>query len=101
MPISFHSHNAPITQSTRLRAERIVARLAKRFRREVDATVRVEPDGPLRRVEIVLYAPRNRPIVGEGRGRTVGPALADAAAAIAVQLGRLKPHRRTPAGRGK
>ena len=99
MEITFHAHNAPIAAATRQRAERIVGKLARRVRRPVDAVVRVDPDGPLRRVEIVLHAPRHNPIVGQGRGRSVGPALAEAAANVSVQIARLKPHRRAAAGR--
>ena len=99
MQIAFHSPHAPITLFTRLRAERIVTRLAERIHGPVTATVRVEPDGPLRRVEIMLHASRRSAIVGQGRGRTVGPALAEAAANISAQLDRLKPRRRSPAGR--
>jgi ribosome-associated translation inhibitor RaiA len=99
--ITFHAHNAPIAAATRLRAERIVGKLALRVRRPVDAVVRIDPDGPLRRVEIVLRAPRHNPIVGRGTGRSVGPALAEAAANISVQLAKLKPHRRAANGRAR
>ena len=101
MDITIHARQAPITVATREHAERIVAKLARRVRRPVDAVVRVDPDGPLRRVEIVLHAPRHNPIVGQGRGRSVGPALAEAAASISAQLDRLKPRRRSANGRAR
>jgi len=96
--ITIHAHRAPIAAATRLRAERVVAKLASRVRRPVDATVRIDPDGPLRKVEIVLHAARRSPIVGAGRGRSVGPALAEAAANLAAQLDRLKPDRKRAGG---
>lgn len=94
MEIIFHAHHAVISDRMRLRAERLVAKLAARAPRAMDAIVRVEQDGPDRRVEIVLHAPRRRPLVGSGRGRTTGPALAAAAAKVAAQFGRAKRKRR-------
>lgn len=94
MDITFHAHRAVITTSVRLRARQLVTSLAEKVRRPVDATVRVEPDGPGRRVEIVLHAPRRRPLVGTGHGRTAGPALSEAAANVASQIGKAKRKRR-------
>jgi hypothetical protein len=45
-------------------------------------------------VEIVLHAPRRRPLVGTGHGRTAGPALSEAAANVASQIGKAKRKRR-------
>jgi hypothetical protein len=84
--IIFHAHHAVISERMRARAERVVGKLAARLPRAVDAIVRVEQDGPDRRVEIVLHAPRRRPLIGSGRGRTTGPALAEAAANLSAQF---------------
>jgi ribosome-associated translation inhibitor RaiA len=92
--IIFHSHGAAITESTRQHATRLVTKLAARVRRPVEAVIRVERDGPDRLVEIVLSAPRSRALVGKGRGRSTGPALAEAAANLGAQLEHTKRKRR-------
>ena len=80
MEIVFQSHRATVSERTRQRAVRGVEKLARRLTRPVSAVVRFEEDGPLRRVEIVLSAPRGRRLVAEGQGRFFGPALAAALA---------------------
>jgi ribosome-associated translation inhibitor RaiA len=64
----------------------------------VRATVRFEQDGPTRRVEIVMHAPRRRPLISNGYGRTYGPALAEAVENLQAQLARSK---RTPKARAR
>jgi ribosome-associated translation inhibitor RaiA len=88
--IIFHAHRAVISAHMRQRAERHIAKLASRMRRLVDAVVRFEQDGPVRRVEVVLHAPRMRPLVGEGFGRTYGPALGEALARVQAQIAHRK-----------
>ncbi len=86
MELVLHSHNATVSDVIRERAERLVRRLAPRFGRVVDATVRFADDGPVRRVEIELHANGGRRAIGAGTGRHFGPALAHAGAALRAQL---------------
>jgi ribosome-associated translation inhibitor RaiA len=86
MELLLHSHNATVSDVIRERAERLVRRLAPRFGRVVDATVRFADDGPLRRVEIEVHQAGGRRIVCAGTGRYFGPALAHAGAALRAQL---------------
>lgn len=86
MDIVFQTHRAVVSDSVRLRAEAAVTKLTERVRRAVAATVRFETDGPTRRVEIVLRAPRRRDIVAEGEGRAFGAALTRAVARLRAQL---------------
>ena len=50
----------------RARAESSLRRVVVRLGRPVYAIFRVEQDGPTRRVELVLYAPRGRRLVARG-----------------------------------
>lgn len=95
MEIVFHAHHAVISADLRARAERVVHKAAARLHRAVDATVRFEEDGPTRRVEIVLHAPRHRPVVAVGEARLLGPALSAAAARLQAQVAKsVPPHER-------
>ena len=76
MEIVFQSHHADVSPAMRERARRAVEKLARRLERAVDAVIRFEEDGPTRRVEIVLHAPRQRRLVAAAEGRFFGPALA-------------------------
>jgi ribosome-associated translation inhibitor RaiA len=84
--IIFQAHHATISDRLRARAERAVAKAARRLGRVADAVVRFEGDGPTRRVEIVLRSPRNRSLVAEGRSRYYGPALAAAVDRLIAQI---------------
>ena len=86
MELVLHSHNATVSDVIRERAERLVHRLAPRFGRVVDVTVRFADDGPVRRVEIEVHQAGGRRVVCAGRGRYFGPALAHAGAALRAQL---------------
>jgi ribosome-associated translation inhibitor RaiA len=90
MEIIFHAHHAPMSQRLQRRARLHLAKLAKRLGRPVDATVRFEEDGPTRRVEIVLHAPRRTPIVAAADGRYTGTALNEALARLAAQVDRAR-----------
>jgi ribosome-associated translation inhibitor RaiA len=94
--IIFHAHRAVISERLRQRAERHLAKVAGRLPRVVDAIVRFEQDGPVRRVELVLHAPRMRSLIGEGLARTYGPALTEALGRLEAQVARRK---RTPKAR--
>jgi ribosome-associated translation inhibitor RaiA len=88
--ILFRSHHAKVSEHMLHRARRGLEKVARRLTRAVHAVVRFEQDGQLRRVEIVLYAPRHRRIVAEGRGRLFPTALAVALARIEERTGRAK-----------
>jgi ribosome-associated translation inhibitor RaiA len=86
--IVFHAHHAVISDELRARAERAVHKAAARLHRAVDAIVRFEEDGPTRRVEIVLNAPRHGPVVAVGEGRQLSAALTAALARLQAQVGK-------------
>jgi ribosome-associated translation inhibitor RaiA len=96
--IQFQSHHAQVPDRMRERARAAVTRLAGRLVRVVNAVVRFEEDGPTRRVEIQLHAPRRRPVIAEGRARFFGPALTHAIVRLEAQARQLK---RTPKTRGR
>ena len=78
MNIVFHAHHADVPEPLQERAEQAVRKLAARLRRAVDASVRFIADGHVRRVEIVLRAPRRQPLVAAGSGRVYEAALGEA-----------------------
>ncbi len=86
MEIILHAHHADVPESLRLKAERAVQRLSVRLRRVVTAIVRFEGDGPSKRVEIVLQAPRRRDLVARAFDRRYEPALAQAVHRLEVQV---------------
>ena len=98
MEILFQSHHAQVSDHMRERARSAVTKLGARLSRAVDAVVRFEEDGPTRRVEIVLHAPKRRAMVAEGTARFFGPALAYAIDRLEAQARQLK---RTPKTRGR
>jgi ribosome-associated translation inhibitor RaiA len=73
----------------RRRAELAVQRAARRLARAVDAIVRFEQDGPVKRVEIVLHAPRQRNIVVLAEDRYYGRALSAAISKLSAQVRKL------------
>jgi hypothetical protein len=79
MEIIFHAHRAVISDRMRERAERAIVHATRHLPRAVGATVRFEQDGPTRRVEIVVLAPRHRRLVAQGEARYYGLALGQAA----------------------
>ena len=89
MEIIFHAHNAPIPDRLRKRAELALQRIGRRLTRAVDAIVRFEQDGPVKRVEIVLHASRQRRIVALGEGKFYGPALTIAIERLGAQVRKL------------
>jgi ribosome-associated translation inhibitor RaiA len=90
MDIVFHGRGVAVSDHMRLRAITGVRKLTERSDRAVDAVIRFEEDGPTRRVEIVLHAPRHRRVVAEAEGRHFGPALTAALARLRIQLTALK-----------
>lgn len=90
MEIAWRSHNARVTELVREKAEQTISKLARRLKRAVDAQVVFEHDGPTRRVEIVLHAPRKRRLVAEGRARQYATALDRALKHLASQTNHAK-----------
>ena len=78
MEIIFQSHHATVSPFMRERAERGVRKIAARMARAVDALVRFEGDGPTRRVEIVLHAPRHQDVRAAGAAPRFAGALSAA-----------------------
>jgi ribosome-associated translation inhibitor RaiA len=74
----------------REKAAQMVSKVARRLRRTVDATVFFDSDGPTRKVEIVLRAPRQRALVAEGRARQYAAALDRAIEHLASQTNHAK-----------
>ncbi|MEO8577768.1 MAG: HPF/RaiA family ribosome-associated protein [Gemmatimonadales bacterium] len=95
MEIIFHTHHAAISERMRKRSEAAVRRTSLRLARAVDAIIRFEQDGPVKRVEIVLHAPRQRNLVARGEGKYFGPALAGALDKLTNQIGRMRAAKRT------
>jgi len=88
--IIFHAHHATISPRIRRLAELAVEQAAKRLSRAVDAIVRIEQDGSVKRVEIVLHAPRNRDIVARGEAKFYGPAMTIAVDRLQAQVRKLR-----------
>ena len=86
MKIIFHAHHATVSDWMRTRASRGVRKLSARLTRAVDAVVRFEQDGHVRRVEILLHAPKQRDLIASGESRFFGRALADALGRLQSQL---------------
>lgn len=86
MEVIFHAHHAPMSDRLQRRARRSVAKLAERLGRPVDAVIRFEEDGPSRRVEIMLHAPRRKPLIAAASRRYTGAALSEALARLETQV---------------
>ena len=90
MEIHFHTHHAVVSDAMRKRAEREVSRAAERIPRVVEAVVRFEQDGPLRRVSVALRAPQRHDLIGRAEGKFFGPALATALSRVRAQVAKEK-----------
>ena len=86
MEVIFHAHHAPMSDRMRRRARLGVAKLAERLGRPVDAVIRFEEDGPAHRVEIMLHAPRRKPIIAAASRRYTGVALTEALERLETQV---------------
>ena len=95
MEIILHAHHAEVPANLQRDAVEAVKIIAARLRRVVDAIVRFESDGPERKVEIVLRAPRRREVVAQGFDRQFEPALALALTRLQTQVGRVRRSKRT------
>lgn len=96
MEIIYHAHHADISPRLQQRADASLRKIVERLGRAVDAIVRVEEDGPTRRVELVLRAPHGRRLVACGEARHFGPALTVALGKLGAQVKRA---RKTASGR--
>lgn len=96
MEIILHAHHADVPANLQRDAVEAVRSIAARVRRVVDAIVRFESDGPERRVEIVLRAPRHRDVIAQGYDRQFEPALALALSRLQTQVARQRRAKRTP-----
>ncbi|MDQ6611636.1 MAG: HPF/RaiA family ribosome-associated protein [Gemmatimonadota bacterium] len=94
MEIILHAHHADVPANLQRDAIEAVQQIAVRLRRAVDAIVRFESDGPERRVEIVLRAPRHKEVIAEGFDRQFEPALALALSRLQTQVARDRRARR-------
>ena len=99
MDIIYHGHHAAISPRLRQRADASLRRIVLRLGRASDAIVRFEEDGPTRRVELVLHAPRTRRLVAQGEGRHFGPALTVALGRLSAQVARSRTARMSAATR--
>jgi len=95
--IHFHAHHAEVSAAMRKRAEREVRRVAVRLPRVVEAIIRFEQDGNVRRVSVALRAPKHHDLLGTGEGRYFGPSLAQALQRVKAQA--LKERKGLPKGR--
>ena len=95
MDIIFHAHHAIVSDRMRRRTEAAVRRAGRRLGRTVDAIVRCEQDGPVKRVEILLHAPRQRDLVARGQARYFGTAFAAAMNRLLAQIRPLRASKRT------
>jgi len=92
--IIFHAHHANVSDRMRRRAEATVRKAALRLSRTVDGIIRFEQDGPVKRVEILLHAPRQRDLIARGEGKFFGPAFATAMNRLIAQIQALRAGRR-------
>jgi hypothetical protein len=81
----------------RKRAETAVRRAGARLGRAVDAVIRFEQDGPVKRVEIVMHAPPKRDLVSLGESRFYGIALKHALGRLNAQVRTLREMTKTSA----
>lgn len=90
MEVHFHAHHAEVSDAMRKRAEREVRRAAVRIPRVVEAIIRFEQDGQLRKVSVALRAPKHHDLLGRAEGKFFGPALAQALARVRAQAAKEK-----------
>lgn len=90
MEISYYAHHAAISPRLQERAEQGLHKLARRLGRVVDASVRFEEEGPMRRVEIIVHLPRGRRFMAAAQGRHFGPAVSTALSRIVAQTDHLR-----------
>jgi hypothetical protein len=97
--IHFHAHHADVSAAMRKRAERDVLKAAERVPSVVEAIIRFEQDGVLRRVSLEFRAPKHHAVIGTAEGRFFGPALALALTRVKAQAAKEK--KGLPKGRAR
>ena len=95
MEVIFHAHHATVSDRMRKRCEAAVRRAGLRLTRAVDGIIRFEQDGPVKRVEIVLHAPRQRDMIARGEGKFFGPAFSLAMDKLTTQIRKTRTAQRT------
>ena len=75
MEIIFHDHHATVPERVRARAAAGAQKLGARFGFAIDAVIRFEDDGPLRRAEIILHAAQHKELVAKSAARSYDTAL--------------------------
>lgn len=90
MEIVLKLNAAHVSDAMQRKVERMVTEAAARSPRAVDAIVRFDEDRRVRRVEVVLHAPRHAPLVAKAEGRFFGPAVAQALTRLRAQLAKEK-----------
>ena len=98
MQIVFHVHHADISDHMRRRAEQALRKVARRAPRAVDAVVRFQQDGSVRRVELALHTGSGRRYVARSEDRGFASAIATAARRLTMQVDHTK---RTPKARAR
>lgn len=98
MQILFHAHHANISDHMRHRAEAALRKVARRIARPVDAAIRFQQDGDVKRVELALHTGNGRRYVARSEDRYFGSALAEAARRLTMQIDHTK---RTPKSRAR
>jgi ribosome-associated translation inhibitor RaiA len=86
MEIVFQIHDAPVSDRMKKRAELALRKAARRAFRPVDAVIRFQQDGTVRRVEMTLHTAAGRRFVSRSDHRFFGSALSDAARKLGRQL---------------
>ncbi|MBI2408037.1 MAG: hypothetical protein HYV19_07045 [Gemmatimonadetes bacterium] len=101
MQVVFSYRGVALTESMLKKAERAVLKAAERIPRATGAKVLFDADGPERRVEIVVVAPRGTRLVASVAGRYWGPVLTDALTKIVRQASKeRRTLQRRPAAKG-
>lgn len=96
MDIVFQNHDAPVSDHMRRRAEQALRRVARRAQRPVDAVIRFQQDGTVRRVELAMHTASGRRYVATSQARYFGSALTEAVRRLTMQIDHTK---RTPKAR--
>lgn len=98
MELVMHLHHATVIEAMRSKIEAMVTSAAKKLPRVVDATIHLEQDGSVRRVEVMLHAPKHPALVATAEGRYFGPLVSEALLKLGKQMAREK---KTPKARAR
>ena len=98
MEIVMHLHHATVNDGMRANIVALVENAAKNLPRVVDATIHLDEDGSLRRVEVMLHAPKQPALVATAEGRYFGPLVSEALLKLGKQMAREK---KTPKARAR